>query len=73
MAQQRTESTRNMTPTQARAAFTQATRSFPPAEAKRIVAGAVRAARQGRSVQVRRAQARARFNAALTRGTGLQR
>lgn len=69
----KTESTRNMTPAQARKAFTQATRSMPPAEAKRIVAGAVRAARQAQSRTVRRQQANARFKAALERGSGIER
>jgi hypothetical protein len=41
-----TQSTRNMTPAQARKVFTQATRSMPPEMAKRIVTGAVRAAQR---------------------------
>lgn len=69
----KTESTRNMTPAQARKAFTEATRSMPPAEAKRVVAGAVRAARQARSVQVRRKEANARFMEAWDKGTGIER
>lgn len=69
----RTESTRNMTPAQARKAFTQATRSIPPAEAKRIVAGAVRAARQSRAKQLSKRQANERFRSALERGSGIER
>ena len=69
----KTESTRNMTPAQARKAFTEATRSMPPAEAKRVVAGAVRAARQARSVQARRKEANARFMEAWDKGTGIER
>ena len=69
----KTESTRNMTPAQARKAFTEATRSMPPAEAKRVVAGAVRAARQARSAQARRKEANARFIEAWDKGTGIER
>lgn len=69
----RAESTRNMTPAQARRAFTQATRSMPPAEAKRIVAGAVRAARQARAKQLSKRQANERFRAAWERGSGIER
>lgn len=66
----KTESASNMTPAQARKAFTQATRSMPPAEAKRIVAGAVRVARQ---VQTRRQEVNARFIDSWNRGAGLER
>ncbi len=69
----KTESTRNMTPAQARKAFSEATRSMPPAEAKRVVAGAVRAARQARSDQARRKEANARFMEAWDKGAGIER
>jgi hypothetical protein len=69
----KTESTRNMTPAQARRAFTEATRSMPPAEAKRIVTGAVRAARQVQTQKARRQEANARFMEAWDKGAGLER
>ncbi|MBD8526229.1 hypothetical protein [Pseudomarimonas arenosa] len=69
----KTESTRNMTPAQARKAFSEAARSMPPEEAKRIVSGAVRAARRARAEQARRKQANARFVEAWNRGAGLER
>ncbi len=67
------ESTRNMTPAQARKAFSEATRTLPPAEAKRIVAGAVRSARQARTAQTKRKEANARFLAAWDKGAGIER
>ena len=73
MTTKKPESTRNMTPAQARKAFTEATRSMPPAEAKRVVTGAVRAARQARSQQARRKETTARFMAAWDRGAGIER
>jgi hypothetical protein len=69
----KTESTRNMSPAQARQAFTQATQAMPPAEAKRIVSGAVQAARKAQSQQARRKQANARFVEAWNKGSGLER
>lgn len=69
----KTESTRNMTPAQARKAFTEATRSMPPAEAKRVIAGAVRAARQARTAQTRRKEANARFMEAWDKGIAIER
>lgn len=69
----KTESTRNMTPAQARKAFSEATRTLPPAEAKRIVSAAVRSARRARTAQARRKEANARFVEAWNRGSGLER
>jgi hypothetical protein len=68
-----TQTTRNMTPAQARKVFTQATRSMPPDMAKRIVTGAVRAAQRTQAQKVSRQQANARFKEAWNKGSGLER
>ena len=68
-----TQSTRNMTPAQARKVFTQATRSMPPEMAKRIVTGAVRVAQRTQAQKVSRQQANAPFKEAWNKGSGLER
>ena len=68
-----TRSAKNMTPEQARREFTQATKSFPPAVAKKLVKSAVGVARQAQARKVRRAQEQARFRDAWNKGAGLER
>lgn len=69
----KTQTTRNMTPAQARKVFTQATRSMPPEMAKRIVTGAVRAAHRAQAQKVSRQQANTRFKQAWDKAAGLER
>ena len=70
MSTKKAESAGNMTPPQARRAFQKATATMPAAEAKRIVAGAVKQAQKGQ--KAKQATARARFYAAWDRGAQTQ-